>query len=58
MKKEQLCPDQAAAMRQALDSRKRIKAERCAPGCALEKREPRKPAKRREEDANNSGRTG
>jgi len=58
MKKEEVCPVQAAAPRQALDSRKRIKAERCAPGCALKKREPRKPAKRREEDPNNFGRTG
>jgi len=48
MKKEEPCPDQAAATRQALDSRKRIKAERDVPGCALEKRERRKPTASRQ----------
>jgi hypothetical protein len=52
MKKGQLCPGQAAAMRQAFDSRKRIKAELCAPGCALEKRKSHKPPASRPVDQN------
>lgn len=42
LSKEKLCFDQAAAIRHAVDSRKRIKAERYAPGCA-----PRNPETRR-----------